>query len=134
MGASLADILNRGGRAPAAGDLDKVVRLEGPAGPARPDGHGGSTVEWVPLDPPGVVRFAAIQTQRIRGLEKLVDETAISLATHFVTMRYAAAVTTKTRIRYVDGSKRVHLLQVIGVDNPDEDETTTIAVCTEVVA
>ena len=109
-----------------AGDLVHVLTLEGPAGPPRPDGHGGSTVDWVPLDPPWV--FAAIVTPGTRGVEKLAGDTAISLASEDVVMRYHAGVTTKTRIRF--GAR---LLQVIGVKNPGGLETATVATVAEIV-
>ncbi len=127
--AGLAETLNRTGRAPAAGDLVHVVTLEGPAGPARPDGHGGATVEWVPLDPPGVVTFAAVEDPRLGGMEKLAGEAALSLATDVVILRFHPGVTTKTRIRF--GAR---LLQVIGVVNPRGLDVATIATCAEVVA
>lgn len=112
--------------APAAGTLRHQVYLEDLGTPV-PDGEGGFTYSPAPLDPAWV--FAAIEPATVRAMERLAGGTVSSDATHILTLRYHAGITTKTQITL--GGR---VFQVTGVVNPEERGISTIAICTERVA
>jgi len=102
------------------------VTLQNP-GPPVADGDGGFTQTWTDLVPSAM--SASIETATADKLEKLGSATAISLATHIVSMPYHPQVTTKTRILF-----NGRTFNVTGVSNPDERNVNTVAICAEVVA
>lgn len=108
------------------GELRHLVTLDNP-GTAVADGDGGFTQTFAELSPARV--WAAIQPATARDLERVAAGTVLSTASHIVTMRYHAGVTTKTRITF--GTR---VLNVTGVSNPDERNRELVCLCAEVVA
>jgi SPP1 family predicted phage head-tail adaptor len=104
-----------------AGELRHLITLQTPS-TATPDGDGGFTNTWTDL----ATVWASIVPATARDLERLVAGTVQSSATHLVTIRYLAGVTTKTRV--VFGSR---LLSVTGVQNPEERNISLVLVCQE---
>lgn len=105
-----------------AGTLRHLVTLQTPT--SAPDGDGGFTDTWTAL----ATVWASIVPATARDLERVVAGTVQSSATHLVTIRYLAGVTTKTRI--VFGSR---LFSVTGVQNPEERNISLVLVCQEIV-
>lgn len=105
-----------------AGQLRHWVTLETQT--TGPDGRGGFLQTWTPLSP-SVVK-AAIES--VPGSERPIAGTVLSGATHVVTMRYHAGVTTKTRIRF--GTRT---FAVSGLANIDERSRELRVECSEVV-
>jgi len=110
----------------AIGAYRHVVTPQNP-GAAVPDGDGGFTQAWTNLDP--VEWHVSIEPATARDLERVAAGTVTSTASHIVTGRYHAGVTTKTHLLF--GTR---ILTVTGVQNPEERNITTIAICEEVVA
>jgi SPP1 family predicted phage head-tail adaptor len=106
-----------------AGELRHLITLQTPS-TATPDGDGGFTNTWADL----ATVWASIVPATARDLERVVAGTVQSSATHLVTIRYLAGVTTKTRV--VFGSR---LFSVTGVQNPDERNISLVLVCQESV-
>jgi SPP1 family predicted phage head-tail adaptor len=106
-----------------AGELRHLITLQTPS-TAAPDGDGGFTNTWTDL----ATVWASIVPATARDLERVVAGTVQSSATHLVTIRYLAGVTTKTRV--VFGSR---LLSVTGVQNTDERNISLVLVCQESV-
>lgn len=105
------------------GPLRHVVTLENPGTPI-PDGDGGFTETWMALSPSTMQ--ASIQPATDRVLERITSGTVESMATHVVTMRYHAGVTTKTRLTWEGRT-----FAVTGVRDPDLRHIQTIAICVE---
>jgi len=108
------------------GDYRRYVTLDAP-GTATADSDGSYTQTYAALTPAGA--WARIESATTRNLERITAGTVLSTATHLVSMRYHAGVTTQTRITY--GSRQFN---VAAVANPDERNIETIAVCIEVVS
>src|SRR3954471_3648394 len=88
----------------------KRVMVQNP-GPAAPNGDGGFTLSWTDLPPAADARIAPA-TQS--ALERLAAGTAITTATHVVTIPYRGGVSTKSRLIF-DG----RTLNVTSVQDPD---------------
>ncbi len=108
---------------PASGTLRHMVYLE-QLGEPQPDGEGGFTQTPTPLDPAWV--FAAIEPATARNMERLAAGTVISDASHLITLRHHAGLTTKTQITLGE-----RVFQIQGVVNPEERGLMSIAICTE---
>lgn len=119
-----------------AGLLRHEITLDQPTN--VPDNEGGFTQAWAPLSPPTV--RAEIRPATAHDLERVVANTVQSQATHVMTLRYHAGVTTQTRVtrgpRNADGTLAAgsREFQVTGVQNLDERGLTTLLACREVVA
>jgi len=109
-----------------AGALRFRVTLEEPS-QVTTDSDGGRTKTWQPLTPSQV--WCSIAPATARQLERVAAGTVTSTATHVVSMRFHAGVTTKTRVTFGDRQ-----FQVVGVMSPDELQIETIALCKEIVA
>jgi SPP1 family predicted phage head-tail adaptor len=105
------------------GAMRHRITLQTPS-TATPDGDGGFTNTWAAL----ATVWASIVPATARDLERVVAGTVQSSATHLVTIRYLAGVTTKTRV--VFGSR---LLSVTGMQNPEERNISLVLVCQEIV-
>jgi head-tail adaptor len=103
-----------------------LVTLQNP-GVDVPDGRGGVTNVPEYLTPPTM--YAAIRPATARDLERSVANTVQSTASHIVELDYHPQVTTATRVLF--GSR---VLQVVGVQNPDERNVDMVLACEEVVA
>lgn len=108
------------------GAMRHSIILENP-GTATADGDGGYTQTFTALDPSPV--RASIMPASARDLERVAAGTVVSSATHLVTMRYHADVTTKTRITF--GTRTFN---VVGVMNPEERNIWTVVMAVEVVS
>ena len=108
------------------GRLDKRISLANPGDPVT-DGDGSYTRAFTALTPPTV--WASIAPATTRDVERVAAGTVVATASHLVTMRYHAGVTTQTRITF--GTR---VFAVTGVVNPEERNSETIALCVEVVA
>lgn len=91
------------------------------------DGDGGDVKTWAPLTPAGT--WAAIVPATARDLERVAANTVTSTATHILTMRYHAGVTTQTRVTF--GTR---VFSLTGVSTPEERNRDTVAVGVEQVA
>lgn len=108
------------------GQYRHVVALDAPGTPI-PDGDGGYTEGWSPLDPP--VWDCAITAATARDLETLGAGTVLAQASHVVRGRYHGGITTETRLTFEGRT-----LNVIYVANRDERSIETHLICAEVVA
>jgi head-tail adaptor len=105
------------------------VSVEGPEVPV-PDGDGGYTEGWGPLDPADW--DCAIAQASARDLERIGAGTVLSQATHLVKGNYHAGLTTKARLRFIDkGVTRT--LNIVHVVNRDERDEESHVLCAEVV-
>jgi len=109
-----------------AGALRHQVTLEQP-GAAVPDGEGGYTETWTALTPSPV--WAAIQPASARDLERVFAGASQATASHLVTLRYHAGVTTATRLTF--GTR---VFAITGVQNLDERNKELVLACEEVVS
>jgi head-tail adaptor len=108
------------------------VSLQNP-GPAVPDGDGGFTETWTPLDPPTVQ--AHVTPAATRSLEYLANSTVLAQATHLVTIWYHPQVTTQTQI-VIDPTPmvpRTRTLNVLYVGDQNERHIELDLVCAEIV-
>lgn len=103
-----------------------LVTLQNP-GVTAPDSDGGYTQTLVALDP--AEWHCSILPATARNLERIVAGTVLATATHLLTGRYHAGITTQTRVTFNGRS-----FSVIGVVNLEERNIETVAVCVEVVA
>ena len=106
------------------------ITLDAP-GPAIPDGDGGYTQTFTPLNPPTM--FAEVKPASTRDLENLVAGTILSTATHLITLPFHPDVTTTTRVQWTDDARRPHVANVTAVINVDERCVELILGATEVV-
>jgi SPP1 family predicted phage head-tail adaptor len=100
------------------------VTLEQPGDPV-PDGEGGYTETFAPLDPP--TWDCSIQAATLRDLERQIAGTIQASATHLVRGRYHPGITTETRILF-EGRQ----LAVQSVQNVEERDLETVLVCGEI--
>jgi SPP1 family predicted phage head-tail adaptor len=111
----------------ARGERRHVVTLEQPGDPV-PDGLGGFTEEWTPLDPP--TWYCAIQPAAARDMERLVAAGVVqTTAAHLLAGEYHPGITTETRLTFEGRSFRVQ-----SVRDLDERHVALELVCTEAVA
>jgi len=110
----------------AIGQARHVVTLENPGTPV-PDGDGGYTEGWAPLDPASW--DCAIQAANARALESLAAGTVIAQASHIVTGRYHPGITIETRLTF-NGRR----MNVIYVANRDERGIDSVLLCSEVIS
>jgi head-tail adaptor len=110
----------------ASGRLTQRVTLE-VAAAAAPDGDGGYTETYVPLDPPE----ACVAIESAPGMDQRIANTAIVSAIYHVTLHYRRDLTTKVRLAFVDKSGRQRLLWVRGMENLDEANVTVRLSCEE---
>jgi len=94
------------------GQMRHLVTFETPGDPV-PDGDGGYTQTWTPLDPPNW--YARIRPATVKDAERVTAGTVITHASHVVHARYHPGVNTLTRMHF-DG----HVYQITSVINDDE--------------
>jgi SPP1 family predicted phage head-tail adaptor len=95
-------------------------------GVTAPDGGGSYTQTWTDCAPPST--SCKIEAATAQTLERVRAGTTVSAATHVITGPYHPQITTKSRALY-----NGRFFSVTGVDNVDEANVTTVAVCVEVV-
>lgn len=103
------------------------VTLDEP-GPNVPDGDGGWRPSWNPLDPPDWWASIEPPTARQRSMEGAAAGSLLAQATHVVTGRFHAGITTQTRITY-----RGRTFNALAVANVEERDITTEVLAAEVV-
>jgi hypothetical protein len=113
------------------GERPRRLQLDGPGKPV-PDGDGGYTTTFAPLDPPMV--SAKVEPATTRSLERVAaGSVVVSTATHVITMPFHPGVTTQTRITWTDDANRPHTANVTSVNNVDERCHTLILAAAEMV-
>jgi head-tail adaptor len=114
----------------SAGTLRHRVTLETPGAPIPdPTGGGDFTQAWTVL---GSRLPASVAPATARSLEQLRVNTVTSMATHLVTVRYLAGVTTQTRATFHDGDVD-RVMSVTGTHDPEERHVVLILECVEQV-
>ena len=91
------------------GQLRHLATFEAPGDPI-PDGEGGYTQDWTPLDPP--TWHVRIRPATARDAEKVTAGTVITHVSHIVHGRFHPGVTTRTRMLF-----NGHTYQVTSVVN-----------------
>jgi head-tail adaptor len=107
------------------GEDRHLVALANPGEPV-PDGDGGFTESYAPLDPP--TWYCTIEPATAAGLERMTAGAVISLATHAISGRYHPGITTETRLTF-EG----RVFEVKQVINRQERNMRTVLVCVEQV-
>lgn len=110
----------------AIGTYRHQVQVQEP-GAAVPDGDGGFTQTWANLTP--AIWSCRIDPATARDLERVTSGTVLSTATHVITGRYHAGITTQTRITF-----KTRVFEVTGVSNPEERNIETVVIAEELVA
>jgi head-tail adaptor len=109
----------------ARGDQRHLVTLEQPGDPV-PDGLGGFTEAWTPLDPP--TWYAAITAATARDLERLAaGSTLQTTELHLVRGDFHPGVTTETRLSFEGRA-----FEVQSVQDPEQRHVDLILLCTEI--
>lgn len=110
------------------GALRHRVSLELPGGTV-PDGDGGYLQTWSTL----ASRVpASVLPATERSLERVTANTVTANASHTVTLRYLAGVTTQARLVFHDGSVD-RPMSVTGVHDTEERHVELILECQEAV-
>jgi head-tail adaptor len=109
----------------AIGSFRHRVSLAAP-GPPIPDGDGGYTEGWAPLDP--ATWDCSIAPATARDLETIGGGTVLAQATHTVRGRFHPGITTETRLTF-DG----RTLNVVALANRDERRIELDLICAEVI-
>jgi Phage head-tail joining protein len=112
------------------GELRQVVALSAP-GAAVPDGDGGFTQLYTPLDPP--IWRCAIEKASVRASERLFAGAVIAQATYILTGRFHPGISTKTRAVWVDRAGQMHTTDVLDVNDTEGAGVETVALVSEVV-
>jgi len=96
------------------GENRNLVTVENP-GPQVPDGEGGYTQSYVKDKP----WRAAIQKATVRLSESRFSSTVLAHATHILIGRYHKGISTHSRLTWTDFGKRVHVANVLDVNDLD---------------
>jgi hypothetical protein len=113
------------------GALRQSVTLTGPGSPV-PDGNGGFTLVYAPLDPSEW--RCAIEKATVQNAEQHFASTVLSRATYIVSGRYHPGIDTKSRMTWVDRSGATHVANVLDVNDTEGAGVETVALITEVVS
>lgn len=109
----------------ASGERIHKIALEGP-GPPIPDGGGGFTESWIPLDP--AVVWASIEPATVARQERLFAGAVSAAARVVLGFPYHPGVNTETRITY-----GASVFTVVGFEDPERQHVNTWVLCTEIV-
>ena len=112
------------------GSLRQVGTLSNPGTPV-PDGDGGFTQSYTPLNP-AEWRFA-IEVASTRAAERHFAATVTAHAAYILTGRFHPDIDTKTRILWTDRSGYVHTGEVLDVDDTEGAGVETVVLVSEVV-
>lgn len=93
------------------GKDEHLVIFESPGAPV-PDGEGGFTDEWTPLDPP--TWYVRIRPATARDQEDVIAGTVLTHVSHLVHGRFHPQVTTRTRMIW-----QGQHFAITGVENVD---------------
>jgi head-tail adaptor len=94
------------------GQMRQLATFETPGDPV-PDGEGGYTQTWTPLDPP--TWYVRVRPATVRDAEKVTAGTVITHVSHIVNGRWHPGVTTRARM-----TCKGHVYQVTSVVNIEE--------------
>jgi head-tail adaptor len=111
-----------------AGRRTTYVTLENPGAPV-PDGAGGFTESWTPLDPPAA--WVALEALGGADMERLTADTISASGTHQVTLPYHPQVTVQTRLTYADPDRGLRTFQVLGWRDPGAVRRELVLVAAE---
>lgn len=111
----------------AIGDYRHRVTVQGPLGAAVADAEGGYLQVYASLTPADW--YCSIVPATQRDLERVTAGTVMASASHVVTGRYRADITTQTRLIFQNRT-----LHVSSVANLEERNVTLQLVCQEIVA
>ena len=111
------------------GTYRQVATLSAP-GVTSPDGDGGYVQTYPALSPPQW--RCAIEKATVASGERHFGSTVIAQATHLLTGRFHAGITTQTRLTWVDRAGTTHTANVIGVEDPEGAGVLTIVAVAEV--
>jgi head-tail adaptor len=109
----------------ARGDYIHRIRFEQPGQPI-PDGDGGYTQGWTPLEPQ--TWFASIRPATARDLEIETAGTITASATHIIESDFHPGVTIHTRVVKLDNGR---IFQVAGLANHADRDVTMSLFCQE---
>lgn len=112
------------------GRLRQVVTLSNPGAPV-PDGDGGFTSTYTPLDP--AEWRCGIEKASAKLSERHFAATVTAHATYVMTGRFHAGITTKTRMVWVDRAGETHTGNVLDVEDTEGAGVETVALVSEVV-
>jgi head-tail adaptor len=98
------------------GSYRHLVTVQDPTG-TIPDGEGGFTEGWIDLTP--ATWYMSIAPATVRDLERVASGTVITTATHIITGRYRADVSTGTRVLFDN-----RIFHLTGIRNIDERNIT----------
>lgn len=107
------------------------ARVEG-AGPSTPDGQGGFTDTWIPLDPP--MWCCAILSASARNAERTQANTITTSASHILTGDFHPTLAVDARIWIPDpdnGTDR--RFDVVSVQRQNEQRRTLLVACNEYI-
>lgn len=115
----------------AIGTLRQVVTLSNPGTPV-PDGDGGFTQTYSPLDP--AEWRCAIEKASARASERHFAATVTAHASYILRGRFHSGITTQTRMVWVDRAGETHTANVLDVDDTEGAGVETVALVSEVVS
>ena len=102
-----------------------LVRFEIPGAPI-PDGDGGYTQGWTPLQPEPW--YVSIRPATARDLENETAGTITASATHVIEGDYHLGISIKARVVRLDNGR---IFQVAGIANHDDRNVTMSLFCQE---
>ena len=100
-------------------------------GTAVPDGNGGYTVAYAPLNPE--TWRCAIARVSVRMAERHFDATIIAKATHVLNGRFHAQLDTNCRVTWTDRAGTVHVAQVLDIDDTEGAGVETVIAVSEIL-
>ena len=112
------------------GSYRQVGTLTG-MGVTSPDGDGGFVPVPAALSPT-TWRFA-LERASVRAAQRYFSATVIAQATHMMTGRFHAGITTGTQIVWVDRAGETHTANVLDVNDPEGAGVTSVVLASEVV-
>ena len=114
----------------AIGRLRQVAQIWNPGAP-QADGEGDFGQTYVAADPP--VWRCAIEAASVRASERHFPGAVLSQASHILTGRFHPAITTLTRIVWVDRYGETHTANVLDTDDSEGAGVETVALVSEIV-
>ena len=111
------------------GLLRQVVTVSAPGAP-EPDGDGGFTQVYRPLDPP--TWRCALEAAPPRPSETTAADTIVAHATYVLTGRYHPGITSQTRLVWTDRGGAVHTADALDVSDTEGAGIETVVLAAEI--